>query len=251
MKLVKKIYLFLIFTVLFVTTTNAQLVVNEASNANSIYTDENGKTPDWIELYNNSASPINLSGFYITNDINFPTKWQLPNIQLNAYSYFTAFASGDDIRIPLNGNPYHTNFKLSNGGCTIYIINAIFVLVDQLSISDLLPGHSQGKKPNGVVNNFYFSSPTKGGTNNNATSYLGYEPAPTFSVTEGFYNSQQQIALSSISPTSIIHYTISGEEPTLSSPIYTVPFIVGTSTTVAAKCSFTIDLTQPSSCHVQ
>lgn len=57
------------------------LVINEimALNRKTIE-DPNrpGQYPDWIELYNTSDSPIVLNGLYLTDDVNNPTRWQVP-----------------------------------------------------------------------------------------------------------------------------------------------------------------------------
>ena len=46
------------------------LVINEfvASNENSLE-DEDLDNPDWIELYNGQDQDQNLSGYYLTNDL--------------------------------------------------------------------------------------------------------------------------------------------------------------------------------------
>jgi len=57
------------------------LVINEfmASNRQTIEDpDEAGQYPDWIELYNASDTPIILNGMYLTDDVNEPTRWQIP-----------------------------------------------------------------------------------------------------------------------------------------------------------------------------
>ena len=45
------------------------LIINEvmSSNGSTVY-DEDGDTPDWIELYNNGDYIINLNGYGITDD---------------------------------------------------------------------------------------------------------------------------------------------------------------------------------------
>ena len=35
-----------------------------------------GDYEDWFELYNNSTSPIDLNGFYLSDKIDDPMKWQ-------------------------------------------------------------------------------------------------------------------------------------------------------------------------------
>jgi len=40
--------------------------------------DEFNEYDDWIELYNAGASPIDLGGMYLTDDMNDPTEWMIP-----------------------------------------------------------------------------------------------------------------------------------------------------------------------------
>lgn len=80
---------------LFILTLNGQIVINEimSSNSTTIY-DENGNSPDWIELY--SDTEINLMGYGLSDDTNDPFKWVFQNISLEPESYLLIFASGDD-----------------------------------------------------------------------------------------------------------------------------------------------------------
>ena len=57
------------------------LVINElmAVNAHTVEDPcEPGEYPDWIELYNASDNDVILNGLYLTDDVNRPTKWQVP-----------------------------------------------------------------------------------------------------------------------------------------------------------------------------
>ncbi len=61
--------------------TGPGLVINElmAANTQTIQDPcEPGEYPDWIELYNASDRAIVLNGLYLTDDVNEPTKWQIP-----------------------------------------------------------------------------------------------------------------------------------------------------------------------------
>jgi len=56
------------------------LVINEfmADNKSTIEDPaETGEYPDWIELYNGTSDTIILSGMFLTDDLNDPTKWQI------------------------------------------------------------------------------------------------------------------------------------------------------------------------------
>jgi len=59
----------------------SNLVINEfmASNKSTIEDPCNpGSHPDWIELYNGTEHAITLNGLYLTDDVNDPTQWQIP-----------------------------------------------------------------------------------------------------------------------------------------------------------------------------
>src|SRR4030042_48610 len=45
---------------------------------NSGYTDGDGQHVDWIELYNPTASPIELGGWYLSDKADDLTKWEFP-----------------------------------------------------------------------------------------------------------------------------------------------------------------------------
>lgn len=57
------------------------LVINEFMADNNTVLedpDEAGESPDWIELFNGSAEPVTLSGLFLTDDLQRPTRWQIP-----------------------------------------------------------------------------------------------------------------------------------------------------------------------------
>jgi hypothetical protein len=73
----------------------AQIKINEVSPNNiSTYPDNDGAYTDWIELYNAGVSPVNLSNYKISDDINNLLKWNFPSINVAAGGYLTIFASG-------------------------------------------------------------------------------------------------------------------------------------------------------------
>jgi hypothetical protein len=63
------------------TSDGNSLVINEfmADNKTTIQDpNEPGEFADWIELYNGFGAAITLNGMYLTDDINDPTKYQIP-----------------------------------------------------------------------------------------------------------------------------------------------------------------------------
>jgi len=92
-RLVQRVILFLLL--IFVVRLPAQtVVINEivASNSASIK-DEDGDSPDWVELYNTSSNPVNLKGFGLTDDKDAPLKWTFPEVTLAPQAFLLVFAS--------------------------------------------------------------------------------------------------------------------------------------------------------------
>jgi hypothetical protein len=84
-----------------------------ADNATTIEDpDEPGEYPDWIELVNLGEEPVNLNGFYLTDDLQRPTKFRI--------SADIILAPGDTVLFWADGDPQqgprHLNFKLSKQG---------------------------------------------------------------------------------------------------------------------------------------
>lgn len=79
--------------VLYCLPANAQIVFNEVAPTNKeTYTDEDGDYPDWIELYNNGNSMVNLTGWKIS-DTGLP-KWSFPAVELAPAERLIVFCSG-------------------------------------------------------------------------------------------------------------------------------------------------------------
>ncbi len=77
-------------------------------------TDENADHSDWLEIYNPGSVDLNLNGYFLTDDANNLTKWQLPAVTVPSGGYLTVFADSKDRRVV--GSPLHTNFNISGGG---------------------------------------------------------------------------------------------------------------------------------------
>ena len=72
------------------------VIINEVVSSNSIYIDEDGDTPDWIELYNYGSQDVNLENWSISDDLNDLSKWHFPNVTIPANDYLMLWASDKD-----------------------------------------------------------------------------------------------------------------------------------------------------------
>ena len=76
--------------------------------------DEDGDFEDWIELYNQGETAVNLGGWYLSDNSEDLARWRFPSVELPPGGYLVIFASGKDRRDPAAN--LHTSFKLSSSG---------------------------------------------------------------------------------------------------------------------------------------
>jgi hypothetical protein len=221
------------FLLLFILSFSlrSQLLLNEISSScnSAVLVDDNNNNSDWLEIYNPGASPVNASGFYITNLLSNPLKWQLPNVSIPASGFLKIYCSGEN---RINGSFYHSNFKLERVGETVFLFNAASVMIDNVTFGDLDQNHSYGRSPNGAATWSVYSTPTPN-SSNNTTPYIGYCPTVTFSIDHGFYPAAQSLALAC--PGYTIRYTTDGTQPTIASNLYSSPISVPTTTLFKAR----------------
>ncbi len=72
------------------------ILINEISSSNSVHNDEDGDTPDWIELYNYGTSDISLHNWGLSDDGDELDKWVFPNITISPKQYLLIWASSKD-----------------------------------------------------------------------------------------------------------------------------------------------------------
>ena len=89
-----KFYLFLILNTF---ALSQSLVINEIVSSNSsIFYDEDGDTPDWVEIYNANTNAVNLGGYGLSDDISEKFKWKFPDIIIEPNEYLLVLASDKD-----------------------------------------------------------------------------------------------------------------------------------------------------------
>ena len=80
----------------------------------STLADVDGEFSDWFEVHNTGSSPVNLDGYFATDDEEALSKWRFPSLVLAAGERRVVFASGKDRANP--AGELHTNFSLSADG---------------------------------------------------------------------------------------------------------------------------------------
>jgi hypothetical protein len=117
-----------------------------ASN-DSLFFDPNGQDEDWIELINTTNTPIDLAGFYLSDDPLNLLAWAFPaGTILPANGYLLVWADND-----LTQTGLHANFKLSAGGDYVYLSHG-FNVHDQISFGPQLANISYARCPDAGLN---------------------------------------------------------------------------------------------------
>ncbi|NLN95434.1 MAG: lamin tail domain-containing protein [Bacteroidales bacterium] len=130
---------------------------------NEIYSRGTAEDPDWIEIYNKSDAPVDISGYKIY-DIGglsgakpkkeFPAGSVIP-----AHGFYA-------IVTDKTGDP--SDFGLSANGEEIWLEDPNGVVIDNFIFPALEETQSYGRQPDGTANFFIFIEITKGSSNNNA-----------------------------------------------------------------------------------
>jgi len=217
----------------------ANLKINEFMSSNySTIDDDEGDFDDWIEIYNSENGPVDIGGMYLTDDLENPTKWRIPDdapteTTIGPHGYLLIWADGQ----PEEG-PLHADFQLENTGEGIGLFAGNgSTLIDSVIYSQQVTNVSFGRYPNAGDNWRFYGSPTAGAENTGMV-YLGLVAEPEFSVRRGFYEEAFDVVLTCPTPVVRIRYTLDSTDPTEASALYTGTPIAVSSTTCLRAAAF-------------
>lgn len=140
---------------------NSPVVINEimASNSTAI-PDSAGEYDDWVELYNRSNEPVDLSGYVLTDNDQYLDKWTIPTGTILAPdSYLIIWADENGAQ-----GDYHANFKLSASGEKLVLLTADGMIADEVSFTNLTTDMGYARIPNGS-GDFVMQEHTHNGNN--------------------------------------------------------------------------------------
>jgi hypothetical protein len=144
------------------------LVINEVLALNETGITNGGRHPDWIELFNASLSPIDLSGMSLSDDVLVPGKFVFPaGTSIPSLGHLVVWCDRDFAAPGL-----HTGFGLSRNGQTVALFSGNIVK-DFVTFGPQIADHSIGRV--GPAASFALNAPTPG-TGNVAHPTLG-DPA--------------------------------------------------------------------------
>ncbi|MFZ1291318.1 MAG: CotH kinase family protein [Melioribacteraceae bacterium] len=223
-------YIILYFVLLSVNIAQNNVIINElvSSNINGLVDIKTGEYSDWIEIYNPTDSLVDLSGYYLTDNLFDSTKWQFPtNTFIDSNSYIIVWA--DD-----KNSGLHTNFKLDVDGEQLYLFNSELDLIDSVFFGKQRDDVSYGRDTANSSQWHFYSEPTP--RNKNKTKGVKsnkLSSTPTLSIQSGFYSESIMLEISS-QDGGKIYFTLNGSIPTTSSQLYSEPILIDSTVIVRA-----------------
>lgn len=158
------------------------IILNEycVSNVPNGFADEKGVLNDYVEIYCNHTSGINMSSYYLSNDRNNLLKWRFPSSfpQIQPGNYYIVWLSGKNTN---DGTNFHANFSIEQ--CKnqwIILSNSTGAIIDSIFVQATKAGHVRGRVDMdnmgaGAWRLFETKSPRFA---NGTPSGLGYAPKP-------------------------------------------------------------------------
>jgi hypothetical protein len=189
------------------------VVVNEVMSSNrTTITDEDGNHGDWVELRNLGDDPVEVGGYYLSDDDEDPLRWRLPARPIPAGGHLLVWASGED-RAGASGE-LHTDFRIDRDGEPILLTAPDGrVVVDRLSPVAIPRDVSFGRHPVDPEQLCFFTDPTPGSENAQLCHDRVIVDPPTFSTPDGFHDDPFELSISAPEPGVQIFYTTDGSFP--------------------------------------
>ena len=218
--------------------SDGQVVLNEICFAN--YNDYviAGEYEDWVELYNPTAAPVNIGGFWLSDDPLDLQKWSFPaGTTIGANGYLLVLISGRGDYDPGYLGQLNTNFKLKQtNGDALSFSNVGGVLIETFEFSFYTPNqrnHSWGRSPDGSNNWRIHTNPSQNAANGGPTA-AGYAAKPAIDTQAGYYAGAINVNISTTELNSSIYYTLNGTTPFNGSALYSGPVNINSTSVLKA-----------------
>ena len=210
------------------TDAHGALVINEAVLYNLDYYEQHHEYYDWVELKNCSDEPVNLADYYLTDSLNDPCQFPLPEKTLQPGEFYIVFCSGD---VSLStSHCTHAPFAISAEGEALYLFSSDGSLSDRMFIHHTPYGGSYGRLSEGS-GFYYFDRPSP--EKENREGYRSIAALPETDVPQGVYNDIVNLEVELLGEGKI-YYTLDGSVPDRDSMLYSEPLILDRTTVIRA-----------------
>ncbi|MBQ6952154.1 MAG: lamin tail domain-containing protein [Clostridia bacterium] len=167
---------------------------------------------DYVEIYNSSTQTWDLSGWGLSDNINWPLKWTFPK--------GTSIFPGQHMVVLLDGSEdpgsnaqrLHASFSLTRaGGEIITFSDATGRVLDKMYLPEIPTDISYGRTQ-GATGFFYYDAPTPG--QENGRGFTGFSQKPVFDLKSGLYKGKISVTIS-VPEGTTVRYTLDGSIPTI------------------------------------
>ena len=204
------------FLTLFLGAARADVIINEVMASNGFY--ESGHAWDWVELYNDGDSAVDLSGWGFTDSKKDLYKFTFPDgAKLKSGEYLTIWCTGKENKTPGKGKEFYADFKISASGEKLRLTNTDEEEIQKLELPEQYGCVSYGLPAGGGEYGF-FENPTRG-KKNDAEAFAGRAAEPQIITAAGFYEGSVTVEVRAEDGAEL-RYTTDGETPTKKSKTF-------------------------------
>ncbi len=192
-----------------------QLLINEVAAANAgSHADGLGEHDDWVEIFNGGDEPVDLGGYYVTDDLAQPRTWRIPTAEPRE----TTVAPDDYLVLWFDGQPHqgarHVDTRLSRDGEQVGLFAPDGdTVVDSVTFGAQRSDFTYGRAADGASDWHFFHDPSPGAPNEDGRP--GFAEPPSMSPEAGFY--AQGVAVELAADGGAVRYTLDGAVPTSTS----------------------------------
>lgn len=216
----KRFCIFLLCFVGFLQTAHAKLYINEIMASNVLsHVNAEGEYEDWIEIYNSGTSPVNIAGYFVTDNYRGGNYWKIPSTSSSkttvpANGFLVLYADGKT-----NQGPTHLPFQLAKEGEEVVLISPDGkTIIDSLRYGLQYRDISYGRMPDGGTSKGYFDIPTPGASNKQG--YPSVTGIPQILTSSGFYTGNVLVNVKKSALGDTLRYTLDGSDPIRTSSLY-------------------------------
>lgn len=110
------------------------VVISEVMAASQyVLPDSYGQFSDWVELYNTGSETVHLDGWFLSDRVDLPMKWQFPAVDIQPGQRLILFLSGRDA---ISGDEVHVDFSLSSSGESLTLTSYLGTPVDSVTFGE-------------------------------------------------------------------------------------------------------------------
>ena len=146
----------------------ADVFINEwmSDNSATLTDPADGGFEDWFELYNAGEEPVDLTGYFLTDDFDDKTQFEIPaGYVIEPGGFLLVWADNEAEQNTTNSNQLHVNFALSRDGERLGLYSPDRIALDEITFGGQTNDVSHGRFPDGSVSVVLMSVPTPGSAN--------------------------------------------------------------------------------------